>query len=177
MRPIRGGVVIAIISASLAGCGMTAIPNEASSTPATISLVPVHCSYRHHGAYLLPDPRCTPGSRNPRVTPSTVARTICVSGYTKGVRPPTSYTTPLKRKLMVVYGATGPMNAYELDHEIPLEGGGAPLAVSNLWPEPIAQARVKDRVENTIRKRACANPRTLRTLQAKVATDWTTLLP
>ena len=51
----------------------------------------------------LPDPACTPGSYNPDVTQSTIDSTICVSGWTSTVRPPTSYTNPLKEQGIADY--------------------------------------------------------------------------
>jgi hypothetical protein len=51
---------------------------------------------------------------------------------------------------LVVDTATG---AYEEDHLISLEIGGAPSAEANLWPEPYngpEGARVKDVVENKL---------------------------
>ncbi|MFF3517985.1 hypothetical protein [Streptomyces sp. NPDC002573] len=48
-------------------------------------------------AYLpLPGSSCTPGAYNPDVTQSNIHSTICVSGWSATVRPPTSYTNPLK---------------------------------------------------------------------------------
>jgi hypothetical protein len=47
---------------------------------------PTSCAAR--GA--LPDPACTPGALNPDVTPATIGATICMSGWTATVRPPTT---------------------------------------------------------------------------------------
>src|SRR5664279_936918 len=44
----------------------------------------------------LPDSSCTPGAMDPKVTQDNIDQTICVSGYTKTVRPPVSYTNSLK---------------------------------------------------------------------------------
>src|SRR5205823_5073451 len=100
----------------------------------------------------LPDPACTPGAVDPRVSPSTEATTICRSGYTATVRPPVSVTDRIKVEQMAAYGLAGqPLSAAELDHLIPLELGGAPADVANLWPEPWTRepnAHEKDAVEN-----------------------------
>ena len=40
----------------------------------------------------LPDRSCTSGALNPKVKPSTLATTICKSGYTPRIRPPSSVT-------------------------------------------------------------------------------------
>ncbi|WP_255637963.1 hypothetical protein [Amycolatopsis sp. DSM 110486] len=89
----------------------------------------------------LPYSSCTPGTYNPDVTQSNIHSTICVSGWTATVRPPTSYTNPLK-----VQGIAD----YEEDHMVPLELGGAPRDPKNLWPEPYSgtqAAHTKDGTE------------------------------
>ncbi|MDP9331882.1 MAG: hypothetical protein M3Q30_01025, partial [Actinomycetota bacterium] len=125
----------------------------------------------------LPDARCTPGATDPRVTQANIATTICVAGYTKRVRPSTSVTTPIKRARLAAYGSSGPLSAFELDHLIPLELGGAPAAVANLWPEPwngTQGARTKDHVENVLHARVCAKTMRLTIAQRAIATDWRT---
>ena len=49
----------------------------------------------------------TPGVLNPDVTQETINATICVHGWTKTIRPPTSYTNELKRKQLREYGVGG----------------------------------------------------------------------
>ncbi|MEA2617843.1 MAG: hypothetical protein QOE72_3626 [Chloroflexota bacterium] len=44
------------------------------------------------------DPACTPGVTDPRVSQDNMQQTICVPGYTRGVRPPASYTDERKRQ-------------------------------------------------------------------------------
>src|SRR4051812_1439221 len=77
-----------------------------------------------HGG--LPDRTCTSGARDRRVVQSNIRRTICRPGYTDTVRPPTSYTTPLKKRQMAAYGyyAGHKLSSYEEDHVISLELGG-----------------------------------------------------
>src|SRR5260370_727454 len=48
-----------------------------------------------------PDPACTPGSIDPSVTQADIQTTICKSGYTTGVRPPSSETNKAKKTLYV----------------------------------------------------------------------------
>jgi hypothetical protein len=75
--------------------------------------------------------------RNPDVTQSTITSTICVSGWTSTIRPPTSYTNPLKTQGIKDYGYTDTsLSSYEEDHFLPLEVGGSPRDPRNLWPEP-----------------------------------------
>ena len=52
------------------------------------------------------DASCTPGVADPAVTQGNIRSTICVSGYTATVRPPSAYTDALKRKQMRAYGET-----------------------------------------------------------------------
>jgi hypothetical protein len=61
------------------------------------------------------------------LTQSSIDDTICVSGWTATVRPPTSYTNALKAQQIGEsgYSDTDPSD-YEEDHLIPLELGGAP---------------------------------------------------
>src|SRR5712692_4628034 len=75
----------------------------------------------------LPDPLCTPGVADPRVTQDNIHATICVAGYTITVRPPSSYTDALKQQQISQYGYWDTSLAdYEEDHLIPLELGGHP---------------------------------------------------
>jgi len=87
----------------------------------------------------LPNNSVTPGAVNQAVTQSNFDSTICVSGYTKTIRPPVSYTNRLKySQLDSGYNYRGDTSAhdYEEDHLIPLEVGGSPTSVKNLWPQP-----------------------------------------
>jgi hypothetical protein len=49
----------------------------------------------------------TPGVLNPDVTQANIDTTICRHGWTRTIRPPTSYTNELKRKQMREYGIGG----------------------------------------------------------------------
>jgi len=51
----------------------------------------------------LPNETRTPGFVNAAVTQANIHQTICVSGWTATVRPPTSYTTQLKKKQIAEY--------------------------------------------------------------------------
>src|SRR6266567_5179912 len=79
------------------------------------------------------------------VTQSTIGSTICVSGWTATVRPPTSYTNALKVTQIAQYGYSDTSTAdYEEDHLIPLELGGNPTSALNLWQ--IGRASCRERV-------------------------------
>jgi len=113
-------------------------------------------------AEIYPDPARTPGAANPQVTHRNIKDNICNPQWsTKLVRPPSEYTSKLKRKQLREYGdtvhqtraelvnpSTGKLDTtrclahsdnmacYEEDHLIPLEDGGDPTDPRNLWPEP-----------------------------------------
>ncbi|MFD5461733.1 hypothetical protein ACFWIQ_02750 [Kitasatospora sp. NPDC127059] len=128
----------------------------------------------------LPDPSCTPGAYNPAVTQATIGQTICVSGWTATVRPPTSYTNALKAQQIAQYGYsdTNPSD-YEEDHFVPLELGGAPRDPRNLWPEPRygnEPAQSKDSVETRLKNAVCGHKVTLDAARSAIASDWTTAL-
>jgi Excalibur calcium-binding domain len=103
------------------------------------------------------DRHCTPGVLNPAVTQATIKRTICRTGWTSTIRPPTSYTDPLKLKELRAYGEGGRSpSGFELDHLISLELGGAPSDPRNLWPESHKNSYRKDGLENSLRAKVCA---------------------
>ena len=124
---------------------------------------------------VLPDPACTPGKVDPGVTQQNIDSTICVPGYTKTVRPPVSYTEPLKFKLMDAYGFNDSPSRYELDHLIPLEIGGSPTSVGNLWPEPHytdPNSYDKDGFENYLHEQVCSGNMDLKTAQDEISSNW-----
>jgi hypothetical protein len=148
--------------------GRAAGPNPAASATCSEAFLP------------LPDPSCTPGALNPDVKQSTIGSTICVSGWTATVRPPTSYTNPLKVQQIAQYGYTDTSTAdYEEDHFIPLELGGAPRDPQNLWPEPRKAATgetasSKDGVETKLKNLVCNGTATLAAAQNALVDDWQT---
>src|SRR5882672_10715401 len=115
----------------LAGCSAPPSPVPPSFPPPMATTVPAPAA----GTTAAPecvivdgraDVRCTPGAVNPAVTQASIAATVCLAGWSAAIRPPTSYTTPLKQRLMVRYGVTAPLSAVELDHLIALSAGGSP---------------------------------------------------
>jgi hypothetical protein len=88
-------------------------------------------------------------------------------------------TGPLKQQLMGAYGFAGrDPSAYELDHLISLELGGAPRDPANLWPEasdPRPGFHEKDQAENYLHKQVCSGAMSLRQAQSAIATDWRTV--
>jgi hypothetical protein len=129
-----------------------------------------------------PNPALTPGSLNPAVTQATIHSTICVSGWTATIRPPSSYTTELKIEQMAQYGYSDRSTAdYEEDHLISLELGGNPTDAKNLWPEPYTAflpdgrptgARTKDVFETELKNKVCAGTITLAEGQREIGDRW-----
>jgi len=117
---------------------------------------------------ILPKLSLTPGVFNYDVKQSTITTTICKSGWTKTIRPPTSYTNALKLQQMQQYGETGPASNYEEDHLIPLELGGAPKNPKNLWPEPHSQSRHSDPYETSLKRQACNGTLTLKMARQQI---------
>ena len=98
----------------------------------------------------------TPGVLNPDVTQANIASTICKSGWTKTIRPPTDYTNELKLRQMREYGVGGSPTQYQEDHLISLELGGHPTDPRNLWPEPYPRASDVDSIENDLNAKVCS---------------------
>ena len=170
-------VSVCLLAASL-GIGLAWHSHESSiaspvvSTPTATAVVTGEC----HSVNELPDPTCTPGVADPRVTQDNILTTICVSGYTTKVRPWSSYTDALKAQQIKAYGyADTKLADYEEDHLIPLELGGHPTDARNLWPEPLSgayPATKKDGVENSLHTKVCAGLVTLKAAQAAIAINW-----
>jgi hypothetical protein len=116
-----------------------------------------------------------PGAVNPAVTQANIGSTICVSGWTKSIRPPASYTDKLKLAQMTKLGLSGDPHAFEEDHLISLEIGGNPTDPNNLWPQPWhgpANAHHKDRLENLLHRLVCGHRITLDAAQREISLDW-----
>jgi len=128
----------------------------------------------------LPRHALTPGAIDPRVTQANIHSTICVSGYTKTVRPPESYTYDLKvSQITSGYAYRGDVSTrdYEEDHLVPLEVGGSPTSVKNLWPEPrhiTWGASKKDALENAVHRLVCDDVLSLAAGQAIFEGNWIT---
>jgi hypothetical protein len=119
-------------------------------------------------------PALTPGVLNPDVTQATIAQTICSRGWTKTVRPPTSYTNALKLEQIRQYGFAGGPADYQEDHFISLELGGAPRDPKNLWPEHRPRADRVDSIENDLNAKVCSGELSLEEAQRREAElKWT----
>ncbi|WP_269854808.1 hypothetical protein [Streptomyces sp. RPT161] len=143
---------------------------------------PGSCHFRYEHNQPLPDPSCTPGALNPKVTQATLASTICRSGYTSGIRPPVSITSREKEANAKSYGYTQSLRDAEYDHLVSLELGGDPNDARNLWVEPPSPGHTpgsgpnndKDKVEARLHSAVCRNQVTLSAAQQAIAHDWTT---
>ena len=123
-------------------------------------------------AHVLPDPAVTPGVLNPDVTPETLKATVCVSGWTATVRPPTGYTDKL-RDADTPAGAR-PLDG-ELDHLLSIEDGGDPASPQNLWWMAYHDrygARVKDVLETKLKRLVCSGKISLDDARAALAPNW-----
>jgi hypothetical protein len=197
-RPLRAGGLIAlawlVVFFALAIAGSTppqpntnaAAHNVPSTTtppapaPTSTTTAPApaeSCHARSDNGEPLPDSTCTPGAANAEVTTDNVDNTICATGWTDKIRPPSSYTDQLKAHQIAAYGYPDIQTGdYEEDHLIPLELGGNPTDPRNLWPE-YDSGKIpndKDAVENVLNRAVCGHQVTLVAAQQAIATDWTT---
>lgn len=153
-----------LLAVVLTGCG--------GQTAVTVNVTTVRSACQARGP--LPDQSCTPGVANPGVTQKNIRSTVCKSGWTKTIRPPVSYTSPLKIRQIALYGYSDTVvGHYEEDHLISLELGGSPTDPRNLWPEPHSSSFAKDSIENKLRRRVCDGTITLAAAQHEIAGDWT----
>ncbi len=127
----------------------------------------------------LPDRTRTPGA----VATSSTA-IVCRSGYAHAVR---NVPYRVRDAVYTAYGIprghrtpdggyVGPRRGYVIDHLVPLELGGA-NSPRNLWPQPRAEARVKDRVEETLHEAVCSGRMGLVDAQQRIARDWQHAIP
>src|SRR5450755_1403123 len=121
-------VLMAVVTAagSSAAGALTGARDHARAYTVQPQPPPGSCHPRGRGLFSLPDRRCTPGATNPAVAQATIAQTICRAGYSTSMRPPESVTEREKRASLAAYGDHRPLHAYEYDHLISLELGGAP---------------------------------------------------
>jgi hypothetical protein len=174
MKKILALLVLMLITACTS---TTSTATDTPSVPAVTPGTPVASTVIPADAAFLPNPAWQPGANNPDVTQDNIQQTICVSGYTKTIRPPTSYTEPLKKQQITQYGYSDTNLAdYEEDHLIALEDGGSPTDPANLWPQPRNtspwNASTKDTLENTLHQMVCSGQITLDEARQALATDW-----
>ena len=122
----------------------------------------------------------TPGVINPNVKQDNILSTICKAGWTKTVRPSSSYTDKIKSQQLTttyasfvkIYG--GDLSFYEEDHLISLQLGGSPTDSKNLFPQPYVgnNARKKDIIETKLKNLVCNGSISLKVAQNAIAKNW-----
>lgn len=118
-----------------------------------------------------------PGETNPDVTQDNIQSTICVSGWTKTVRPKVGYTNKLKLAQMKQFGLQGNPSDYEEDHKINLGIGGSPTSPNNLWPQMWTgpdNAHKKDAIEVHLQRLVCSGGISLQDAQDAMRDNWIT---
>jgi hypothetical protein len=114
----------------------------------------------------LPDSKLTPGAS----VKATLSQ-ICTKGYATKTR---HVSVAAKRRVFRMYGLKYSPKAFETDHLVPLEVGGA-NTVNNLWPETYTgtwNALEKDKLENRLHALVCSGQLDLETAQREIRTDW-----
>lgn len=123
---------------------------------------------------------------NPAVSQGTIHSTICVSGWTSTIRPPVSYTEPLKKQMIALYAnqhvgdANWTLSNTEEDHRLSLELGGAPKDPNNLAPEEhvgTSGSLAKDKDENAFNRAICNGSKTLVAAQREFIAKWLGVYP
>ena len=139
--------------------------------------------YGLSGGMALPDPQVTPGAVNPDVEADRSGAPRLVNGLevnicardfrATAIRRTIRNFAGLKKKACAEYGVTRCDGSVEGDHLISIEIGGCADCLTNLWPQPMAEARTKDhQVEDVLPKLVCAGKMTLADAQRCVAADW-----
>lgn len=172
MRRIAAVISIIIASLCLAASASAFVVSHASSGSVQAQPRPFSCHVQGQFPFTEPDLRCTPGALNPAVRQATIHRTICVSGYTSRIRPSSYITGKEKLASIRAYGFHQGPSAYEYDHLISLELGGAANDPRNLWPENGASPNLKDKVENALHRAVCSGQMSLGSAQRIIALDW-----
>ena len=124
----------------------------------------------------LPDPICN----HPVINKNLTIKQVCNKSFRTGsIRPPTSYTNPLKIQKMKDYGYAPVTSLFELDHIMPIYALGDPRSPDNLWPQYWslnvngfeAGARTKDKLEVFSHKLLCSGKTDMKGIE-KCFTDW-----
>lgn len=111
-------------------------------------------------ALLLPNLTLTPGTVR-----SLSQAQVCAIHWSTDAR---HVTQRMKRQVAAKYQVPWPATGYVFDHLIPRDLGGADV-IENLWPQPIAEAKRKDRDEVRLHRAVCATPPRLRLETAQEA--------
>ena len=116
--------------------------------------------------YALPQAALTPGA-----VLTTDVSVIAKPGYPATVR---HVTAAEKAQCASEYHFTGASSTVEYDHLISIELGGS-NDLTNLWPQPIAEAKVKDGLEDYLHAKVIEGKLPLPEVQKRIAADWVKL--
>lgn len=126
----------------------------------------------------LPNPSITPEAINPAVTQENLHETVCVPGWTRTIRPSSSYVRQLEHQQIREQGLPGNPRDYHEDHLVPLCAGGHPSDPKNLWPQPISGQwadKFKNQLEGSVCRIVCRGAMSLQEAQSLflAPADWT----
>ena len=107
------------------------------------------------GRALLANSQLTPGRASGAARCGEAART-------------SSAQPPVRERLLEAYGVWWRPQLYVLDHLIPVELGGHPTAVLNLWPQLSTRSAATDRLERHLARKVCAGTLSLRAARARI---------
>jgi hypothetical protein len=184
-------LTVATVIAALIVAAILRHSNVTTETGQTMPTHPVHDATsvaagdagQHMPNPILPDSNLTPGAAT-----TSDRNVICETGYAGSVRPNGSVWRHLRDEAYSRYhiarghrSIVGPNGvhypAYQIDHLIPLEIGGDPTDIRNLWPEPMGDAHRKDQVENRLHALVCGGQLDVKEAQDAIARNWTTAIP
>jgi hypothetical protein len=138
---------------------------------AGVSILRLGSGDRRFSAWVMPNPKLTPGD----VLPSVTTEDICTPGWAHDHR---DVTQADKAEVYAEYPGTEERcqcpGCCEVDHLIPLELGGS-NDIKNLWPEPEDPRpgfHEKDQLERTLHSRVCKRMMSLADAQKCIAADW-----
>jgi hypothetical protein len=169
------GLLFFAVALWAVSCGMHPLPAQSALLPTA--------SYRVNGGTTLPDPQVTPGAVDPAALADLsgaphlvdgVERNVCAKDFRTGpIRGKIVNFAKLKKEACAEYGVAKCDASVEGDHLVSIEVGGCPDCLTNIWPQPMAEARVKDfQVEDVLPKLVCAGKMTLADAQTCIAKDW-----
>lgn len=113
-------------------------------------------------------------AKTPGAVVTTDAAKVCMPGYAHRVR---HVPYAERDRVYLAYGIPrGHRKGYVIDHLISLELGGS-NDEHNLWPQPRAEAKAKDRIEGKLHAAVCSQHLPLRDAQTRIQQDWRVAAP
>lgn len=110
---------------------------------------------------------------NPAVSQATITGTVCVAGWTRSIRPLVRTMRIIKAEMLIGIGVRNEnRNRYQLDHQIPLALGGAPVDRRNLALQPVEFAKENDLVERCLVSAVCDGRLSLDEARIAIWRDW-----